>query len=416
MGRRPESIVFTDPLRRLACFEQARRIRDWTPPDIIQQVKMSPTAKTHFEWLGHRQAPSDTYFGRILALEPTAQAVHDLPLWRLLEDELISESEVSHLMARFRRDLPSYESVISQRQYRRASEERYPPIRSRTTDGQETIRTDLFAFIETLALARLAESAEEWGEYEECLKQLFVVLPVIGQIDWFQSESERLFKTLLALYLRIPDDWRSFHPDPRIVLGQIQQTNFTLSESRWMVSEQPHLHDVADPIVLGTLDPPLRDLDDLLDRYEMWGLGDLIGYPRTNLGRNGVFRNHANNFIAILCCWRVPRHCWEPTIGLSSQQFSRWVSGQWERLPEHIETWGSLIELSNCLERQALTLEEQEAWFLSFFPDSRLRPIGFLATGQRDESIELRPIDLLATGQRDQVIQYAYQAFAAHSP
>lgn len=398
MGRRPESVAFTDPLRRLACFEQARRIRDWRPPDIIQHLKMSPTAKTHFEWLAHRQAPSDTYLGRILALEPTAQTVYDLPLWRLLEDDLISESEVSHLVARFRKDLPSYESVIPQRQYRRETEKRYPPIRSRTTGGQVAIRTDLVAFIETLALARLAESAGNWGEFEECVKQLFVVLPIIGKTDWFRLESKRLFKTLLALYFRIPGDRRSFHPDPRIVLGQIQQTNFTLSESRWMVSQYER-HHVADPIVLGALDPRLRDMDDLLDRYEMHDLDDTIGYWRTNLGRNGGFRNYANHYITILCGWRVPRHCWEPILGLSPCDFDKWISGDLPPLREHKEAITSLIRLAGRFEDLGLSYEEREAWFLSHLQGSKLRPI-----------------DLLATGQRDEVIEYAYQAFAAHSP
>ncbi len=374
-------------LRSFACFEHVRCIRQWKPRDIVKQLEMSPNAKTHFKWIAREQAPSPHYLRKIIELEPTAKAIHDLPLWRLLDDESISETEINELITQFRKMPITDGRVLPTRKYHRASANPYPLIRNLDLNGIEMIRTDLSAYIETLALARHAEVRHEWDDVDRYLKHLFCILPYIGKTKWLQRDFFLLCRAVLSLYFRLPEDWRTFHPDLRIILGQQQHTNLEMSESWWMISETPYLHNVSNPIVCSAVSQQFANVSDLFTWYEMTDHQDLVGNPRANLGNECSSQNIANAALELFHCWRIPRHCWEPITGLTSGQLSMWLRGEFPPSDREIDTIRRLNKLARDLDARGFTLEDQASLLRSCATDDGDSPIDSFAVGQIEEAI-----------------------------
>ena len=353
---------------------------------------MPPSAKTHFEWLAHRRSPCDRYLSRMMRLEPTVRLLYELPMWRLLSNELVSESDVSRLMSLFHTKGSAYEELIPRKQYQYESYIRWPSILSRGNGGG--IRTDLYAFMETLAEARILEYEGDWYEYDLRLQELFTVFPIVGKTKWLVEESERFFFALFELYLRTPYDSRRFQPDPRIVFGQLAQPNFCLSESWWTESEKPHLHFVANPAVDRSIEVELHSLEDLIRYFGINGSRDLVGNPWLETSVSGSKKTFVEAFFTLVDYCRIPRHCWEPITRIHARKFAIWAVG--DTLGSHCidQVVGSLFDLAVIQEKAGLSLQERADWMM---------------TPRSDDSV--RPVDLLATAQLEQVVQYASQCF-----
>ena len=328
MGRPSKATGLVDRLCSFACFEYAQQTRQWKPVDIVRELRLPPDTKNHFKWITHQKALGDFYLERMLTAEPSAQAVANLPLWRLLHDEAIPDSEINELMARFRERLPISAEIVPPQNYKVTLDDPHPLILNHLESGAEVTRTDLFAFIETLALLRKTENQKAWAVCESLLGQLFAVLPVVGHLFWLKKEFETFFRALFALYMRIPRRFQNYHPDPRIVFGQFGQSSFSRSESSLSVSEDPVPHKISYPLARTLFHSPMWDLSHLARRYRLSSLGDLLGSVRANLGDINLRDRWVERFLLVIERMKLPRYCWEPVVGLTSVELAHWLGGE----------------------------------------------------------------------------------------
>ena len=373
-------------------MEYATIKNSWTSSDLYQNVSVPPDAKTHFRWSNRQKGISPDYVNQILLAEPRASLVYNLPLWRLLEQEIIAEPEIEALLGEFRKNYGPNELMISSRDFRNKSELRYATISSRTVQGNQCIRFGLTAFIETLAEARLVESEKglgevRWFEFDDLVRDLFRAVAYIGRIPWLKRDFLLLCDALVNLHLRAPRTCRSFHPDPRVLMGHQQQSVFEPCESWWFESVQPSFHYWADPIVDDFSPLEYSNIYELLGHYETEDANSYRSIIHLTQTRClAPFTQTFYRFLALVNQWQLGRHTWEPILNLRTHHIQMWMSGG----IISPEAWGrvsKLTALAQELEQGGFGNDDQRA-LIRKMPNRGPSPLQLLEHGQADSAIE----------------------------
>jgi len=399
MSMQPKPSRVPKVLRGFACLEFVMTKRRWSSSDLMRHLSLPPNSKTHFRWINRTHAISPKYIGELLIAEPDAKLVYDLPLWRLLGGNSTRQTELNKLLENFQGTYDSNKLLLPVRNYLHKSQDTYPTILSESKSGGICIRTDLPAFIQTLAEVRQVESelnksveGEQqqfgWSEFDDLLQEVFYALSSIGRIPWLKRDFLLLCAAAVNLRLRAPVDQRGFHPDLRIIFGQQQQTEFELSESWWMESWQPSYHPLANPIVEGNWQPDYCDIYELMEVYRMKSMANYSEVVSIELDRKFTTLGYTSSqFLRLVRCWKLGRHTWEPVLCMKTHEIERWMEGgaisevTWDRI-------SSLVEVAQELKRRGASSRDQQD-FIREVSDRGACPLGFLELGDVESAIEL---------------------------